>query len=291
MSNNLVSLVSTGAIIADCDGTIAPDVEKAHGICMANVIEDLSRKAGIEYSSQFFQHIWDAELGKGILNFTTNYVDSLDEDSTTLFMQEIESVENAENLYEAEYIRFSEEYANASYFQIRNGLGDLFRQAAQNGIPVAVLSNANQKVLEATLQAVFRHASLGEDLSSYLTVVMGKDTVEGLGYKAKPSRKAVYCVKDALEKRIGKSISLDNSIYIGDTENDYRASYAAGVGRTIACDNFQVAANVVRKPDSSGFLVIGNSASVMEAIRIYAINRAAHRHGPIPESLLKILGA
>lgn len=287
MSNNLVSLVATGAIFADCDGTIAPNVEKAHGKCMANVIKRLSQQAGIEYSDQFFQQVWEAELGKGILNFTKTYIDSLDEESSALFMSQIGSVENAENLYEEEYIRFSEDEANASYFEIRKGLADLFKQAAQNKIPVAVLSNANQKVLEATLKAVFRYASLGDDLSTYLAVVIGKDTIEGLGYKAKPSRQAVFCVKDALEKIIQKPISLDNSIFMGDTENDYRASRAAGVGRTIACDNFRVAANDAQGPDPSGFLVIGNEVNILDAIGIYAQNRASHRHGPTP----KVAGA
>ncbi len=284
MSNNLVSLVATGAIFADCDGTIAPDVEKAHGKCMANVVARLSKQAGIEFSSQFFHQVWEAELGKGILNFTKTYVESLDEESSSLFMKEIESAENGENLYEEEYIRFSKEEANAHYFRIRNGLGDLFKQAAQNSIPVAVLSNAKQRVLEATLFAVFFNAALGSDLSAYLTVVMGKDTIEGCGYKAKPSRQAVFCVKDALEKIIQKPISLDNSIFIGDTENDYRSSRAAGVGRTIACDNFRVAANDAQGPDPSGFLVIGNAVNVIDAIGIYAKNRASHRHGPTPKS-------
>lgn len=286
MSNNLVSLVSTGAILADCDGTIAPNVEKAHGKCMANVIKRLSQEAGIEYSDQFFQQVWEAELGKGILNFTKSYVDSLDEESASLFMQKISSIENAEILYEDEYIRFSQDRENASYFEIRNGLGDLFKQAAKNSIPVAVLSNANQKVLEATLKAVFKYATLGDDLSIYLGVVMGKDQIEALGYKAKPSRQAVYCVKDALEAKIGKPISLDNSIFLGDTENDYKSSRSAGVGRTIACDN-KVAANDVQGPDASGFLVIGHSVYVIDAIDVYAQNRASHRHGPMP----KVAGA
>ncbi|MDD3021076.1 MAG: HAD family hydrolase [Alphaproteobacteria bacterium] len=279
MSKNLVSLLSTGIIIADCDGTIAPKVEAAHGLCMANVVKDLSEKAGIEYSQSFFDSVWQAELGKGILNFTKQYVEGLDEESASFFMAQIGDLEKAEGLYEEAYIDFSRDVANSKYFEIRKGLAQLFSEAAANKIPVAVISNANQRVLEATLEAVFKLNGTPEAVKE-LTVVMGKNTIEGLGFKAKPHSGAVKCAQAAIEASIGKPVSLDNSIGIGDTMNDYLSFRSANVGRILACDNFKVAAEGMDGPDDSGFLTIGTECNVIDAVTRFAGNRDAHHHSP-----------
>ncbi|OIN85155.1 MAG: hypothetical protein AUJ12_09810 [Alphaproteobacteria bacterium CG1_02_46_17] len=278
MSKNLVSLLSTGIIIADCDGTIAPKVEAAHGLCMATVVKDLSEKAGIEYSQSFFDSVWQAELGKGILNFTKQYVASLDEDSAALFVSQIGSLENAERLYEETYIAFSLHEENESYFDVRKDLDVLFRQAANSNIPVAVISNANQKVLEATLAAVFKRAGAPEAVTECLTVILGKDTIEALGFKAKPSRGAVLCAQQAVENKIGRPVSLDNSIGLGDTKNDDLSFRSGCVGRIIHCKNFNDVADEMVGPDNSGYLIIGKNCSVTAAVGRFAANRDAHHH-------------
>lgn len=291
MSKNLVSVLATGMIVADCDGTIAPHVESAHGMCMAHVIKDISKKAGVEYSQSFFDRVWKAELGKGIVNFTNQYIASLDQDSAAQFGKAMGKIENAETQYEDTYIAFSranpeerffgedQPNPNGHYFEVRKGLVHAFQTAANNGIPVAVISNANQRVLEATLAATFKLAGAPETINA-ITIIKGKNTIEAEGYKAKPDRGAIFCAQKAVEEKIGRTVSLDNSIGLGDTDNDYKAFRSAGVGRIIACDNFKQAANEMDGPDSSGFLTIGKDCSVVDAADLFAKNRDSHHHAP-----------
>lgn len=278
MSNALRNIVAGGAIIADCDGTIAPIVESAHGLCMSNVVKRASENAGIEYSQSFFDEVWASELGKGILNFTKVYHSSLDPESADRFLSEIGSLEAAEGLYEEEYILFSEQPENSSYFEMRKGLKELFEGAAADGLPVAVLSNANQRVLQATLTATFRLAGMG-DYRDYIPVVMGKDAIEGQGFKAKPDRGAVICVQSKLQDQLGRAISLGNSIGLGDTPNDFKAFRAAGVGRILACENERDEGHL-DGPDVSGYLIVGAGVNVVDAVNRFATSPDAHHRAP-----------
>lgn len=280
MTNNLVSLVGGGALILDCDGTIAPHVEQVHGMCVAKAIERLSEQAGLGFSQNAYDQLWHQELGKGIFNFITQYINSLDDESRSAFLAVAKDAKNVELQYEEEYIRFSENPENAHIFVMREGLSKVFETAVQNGIPVSVISNANQRVLEATLRASLKGEGLG-DLSSVFTAVVGKDTVEGNGYKAKPDKGAIICVKEITEKALGgRTVSLANSIGFGDTSSDYTAFRQAGIPRIIACDNFFTAANDVTVPDKEGMLKVGLAHDVSAAVERFWQYPSAHHHSP-----------
>lgn len=275
MTKTRTELMSDGAHFFDCDGTISPYVEEAHGLCVAGVFERLIHQAGGRYSPELFHSMWEKELGRGINSFARVFLEAIDEKTAQRIRGnmgfpdgEDELYKAIEALYEEEYIRFSKDPQNAGYYMIRPGLAEIFERAASEKVPIAVISNANQRVLEATLTATLQYAGLLKgNLKDIFAVVMGKDTVESLGGSAKPDPSAIYCVRKAVEEVLKRPISLRNSIGWGDTPSDYKAFSKAGIAWIVACDNSvrEAANDGIGSPDEAGMLRVlpGQNVSVV----------------------------
>lgn len=273
MAHSYTKLMATGAHILDCDGTIAPYVEEAHGKCVANVLARLVHEQKGHFSQTLYDDIWEQELGRGINNFVRVYLDSIDQDVSCKIKKSLGFADGddglyvkIEDLYEEEYIRFSEDPQNGDYYRIRPGLKNVFEQATIDGIPVGVISNANQRVVEATLKATLKLAGMAEDgnLASIFTAVVGKDTVIASGAQAKPHPSAVYVLVNQMQQAIGKPIAVANSIGWGDTPTDYKAMGKAGLAWIVACNNHFHPANDLGEPDEGGLLRVGPEQDVTE---------------------------
>jgi phosphoglycolate phosphatase-like HAD superfamily hydrolase len=278
---NLTETSGVGMLVFDCDGTILPYVEKVHALCVAKVIKEASERAGIGYTKIIFNELWQQELGKGIQHFFEKYAENLGGIENKLFMAEIGTVANAERLYEDTYIDFAQQSENSRFFRMRNGLLDVFAAAAKAKVPMAVLSNANERVLRQSLRTGLDLAGQGDvDLKDIFAAVVGKDMVKKDGNQAKPHPSSILSVKSRVEEVTGAPVSLPNSIFFGDTLADYNAAKNAGTGRVIACDNTLEESEGMSGPDQDGFVVVGQHHNLCEALALYQTYPTQRHHDP-----------
>jgi len=192
----------------------------------------LHNKASISFDNSLFESVWIAGLGKGINNFYTVYRDSIvDTTARTSLDNVCASADVFEGIYEARYIKIADSVANNKkkyvayygyFFDLRKGVQKLINAANDKSIPVAVISNAQQATLEATLKASGVRG---------VGLVIGKDTVESAGYAAKPAGGSYLYGCDLL------GVKPENTLGAEDSNTGYASLVDAGVLTTIFCRN------------------------------------------------------
>lgn len=205
-------------LLIDCDGTLVPKAELMHEACVERTLQKLHQAHTVSYDREEFHKVWMAGLGKGIGPFYYQYLthvpglhEKLGNDIDVL-------VEMFEAAYEKAYIDF----VQIEKPELRHGMQDLITESKKHGLPVAIVSNANQAVLEAT---VYASGVRGIDL------IIGKDTVEDQGYQAKPEPGSYLYACDLLGVDVRKAIGLE------DSPSGYKSLQNAGVALKIFCQN------------------------------------------------------
>lgn len=289
MLQRIPGLLHNGAILLDCDGTIAEMAEEAHVDCVGTAVERVVKDAGLQFSRIVYDQIWEQELGKGILNFLEVYR-STHKSSARL----MPTASEIEAQYEEIYVQFATDVANRGYYRMHRGFVELFKTAAANGVPVAAVSNAKQRVLNATLSACIRE----EGIDNPFAVIVGVDAFSARGYAPKGKedeigrtykgtsydggieilqerleadyRRATEPSNSASRNPPKKIIHAENCIGGEDTAAGLEALLMSNVGRVIFFNNKASERDVIEGPDDRGVIQISPFHSVMDAIRGFA---------------------
>lgn len=224
---DLASMVGpNGALLFDCDGTLSALIERAHKECIKQTVHTVCMENRIPFDFDQFEVLWTQHLGRGILNFLTHFKLSLG----PAYNLNFPDPEIVEALYERNYIgNFAPATANAHFFRVRRGLISVFKAAVHSGTPAICVSNATQRVLEATLGAL--------GLRQYFNLIIGIDTVLKHGYQPKPHGGSYLCGIHLLQEQLEREISLTDSIGYEDTLGGITSLWRAGIGKIVMFDN------------------------------------------------------
>lgn len=216
------------AVLLDCDGTLVPAAEEVHEECVRQTMREFFGKADIPYTNETedrFKRIWTEGLGKGITNFYVAFEQSCTPQHQAKLSSVISDPLVFEGAYEHRYVTSD----LSALVQVRAGMEKFIDEAKAAGVPVAIVSNAKQKVLEATIRAA--------GLTHKVDLILGKDSVEALGFKAKPDGGSYLCAAELLSSNGGKEIDLGRSVGAEDTKTGLDSLRDAGVGQIIWCNN------------------------------------------------------
>lgn len=209
------------ALLIDCDGTIVPQAETIHQNTAQITLQQIHKEYNVAFNRDTFLSVWFAQLGKGMANFYKCYLKKTPTLSSQMINSSLsDSTQYFEDSYEDNY----KTYLKSKTPAIRKGLADLIKEARKNGLKIAAVSNATQSVLEQTINAC--------DLPPF-DLILGKDTVERMGYKAKPDGGSYICACDTL------GIKPEQSIGFEDTLSGYSSLVNANVGLRVYCHNDQ----------------------------------------------------
>ena len=232
MVNNTLSSHVSGVLL-DCDGTIFPNVEAAHEHCCGVVFSEALHALNISNDTDLISCVWQDQLGKGINNYFNVLIERFAEEfpDSANSINTLDSNE-LEKSYQYKYISLTQKVAShdptltdleQSFFEPRKGFFDLVQGAKSSGIPVAVVSNATQEVLEATLSTL--------DKSVDFDLIIGSDTVVKNGGKIKPSPDPYIQAMDELD------IDPENAFGYEDTKSGLNSLTDAGVRNRVFCNN------------------------------------------------------
>lgn len=269
------------AVLLDCDGTVVPYIELLHKKLFQEATIKLHQVIGIPFDEDLFTTVWNANLGAGIEVFFRSYKDNLPPEdveklddfcpSVSDFQKIISKIVNIRYWDIVERVTVGQEPEKTDYgrfFQIRPGLRELIEAAQSRNIPVAVISNAGQFALEATLKA---------SGIKNIDLVLGKDTVEDAGYEPKPAGGS-YLYGCAL-----LGVNPEDALGVEDTLTGFKSLIDAGVGTTVFCRNDEdVSVPAVRKcltiyePD----IILSHEDSVYQAVKDYLSGQSTPQQRP-----------
>ncbi len=217
-----MSLHKTKGLLIDCDGTIAVDAELHHGEVVRQTLRAIHEAAAVDFSTEYYDQIWLSQLGGGIKNFYNVYATGLNGHATQV-LEICPTPDDFVGRYESHYINAAS--TGEISLLVRRGFGDLIASAKELGVATAVISNANQTVLETTLNAI---QIPKPDL------ILGMDTVIRRGYEPKP-KPGSYILGTRL-------LDVDPKDCIGfeDTFGGIQSLVSAGVGSIVYCHNSDV---------------------------------------------------
>lgn len=222
--------MSYAAILLDCDGTIFPNVEMAHEACALKALENELNANGYDLNLPLLEQVWFDTLGAGIRNFYEAYANK----HLEVYDEDIReggiTPDTLMGIYEQNYIDLVNRVREfgpatgqeAAFFQVREGLEEMIKDAISRGITVSVVSNATQKILETTLSFID---------TSKMSLILGSDTVENAGYEIKPSH-GPYTMACGI-------LGIDPQTAIGfeDTASGLLALDSANIGTIVFCKN------------------------------------------------------
>lgn len=119
-------------------------------------------------------------------------------------------------------------------------------------IPMAVVTNNRR----STASELIRHAGLPSSLS----VVIGEEDVS----RPKPDPEGVYLAIEALQARVGRTLSPGRTVFLGDSQSDAGAATASG---TIGVGAGWPTGSIVHRPDNPYELVCRRTDELVAAVR------------------------
>ena len=218
--------MAISGFLFDCDGTIFPKVEQSHRAASINAIKTFYLQQNLQFDGQAANKIWSDVLGGGILNFLQTYINR-----TENFPTNIMTAEELEYDYERSFLdlvrRVNTGEANDTekdFFAVRKGFLPTIQNAYQTSVPVGVISNASQRILEATGSTV-------PEINQIAGLILGSDTVVAAGGQMKPAPDPF--------KQGGEHFGIDLADAVGyeDSGSGLLSLHHAGVGHIVFCDN------------------------------------------------------
>lgn len=213
--------MSFDGYLFDCDGSVVKNAELIHGKSVKLTLQDIFRKAGLDLPDDYFENTWVEQLGKGIANFYDTFAGGLDTAHQALVHQFSGHAAGFEQQYEQHYCDWAR--SGEAGLIVRKGLGSIVTMANDTNAPFAIISNAKQAVLNATVES--------SKIEGQIALVAGKDTVEAAGYKAKPEAGSYLYGCDTLGLDPARCLGLEDNV------SGLTSLVRAGVGTIIFCQN------------------------------------------------------
>ncbi|MFW6291371.1 MAG: HAD family hydrolase [Spirochaetota bacterium] len=132
------------------------------------------------------------------------------------------------------------------------GVLEMIEALDADGVPMAVVTNNRR----STASALIRHAGLPASLA----IVVGEEDVS----RPKPDPEGVFLAVAALERRDGRSIAPERTVFVGDSHSDAGAATASG---TIGVGAGWPPDSIVHRPDNPYELVCRRTEDFVAAVR------------------------
>jgi|GEM_PF-3360099 len=222
------------AFLFDCDGTIFPNVEKAHEAASCDTLRDAVAAHSKNVDYNLMATVWEEELGKGIRNFMQAYLDRhAKEFGETLPLL----AEQLEADYEDAYIQMAHRASlptatptEKHFFDVRHGVKEAVAEGRANGVLMVVASNATQRILDVSISA--SGIQFDDVIGSDTATAEGKAL--GFDWKPKPEGGPFQC---ALHRH---NVNPDNAIGFEDTGSGMQSLQKAGVTNIVRCKNHAI---------------------------------------------------
>lgn len=274
----------SGALLIDCDGTLILNAEDMHENCVWETLKKPLLSYGVSESRidilyKEYKAIWEKALGGGIDNFYNTFFSSMTFDIQASLRKGFpQGASVFEKAYEDLYINGSHEG-----LIVRPGMADLLRRAKAEGVPIALVSNAKQSVLEASAKAT--------GLKNYFDIILGKDVVQNMGYTPKPSGGSYILAQKMLYETTGKEVSLADSIGFEDTQTGLHSLKEACVGKIVWCNNGSEIQSAIEEPNSTdkhSILVMSPTENILSSL-LSSAHTEERRVGMIAASQLRVV--
>lgn len=222
--------LTQGALLFDCDGTITDETFLPH--IVGQTIKEIVESQGGKFDQEVFDQVFKINKGGGFDKYYNGYLTEAGLDQIKEHISEAEFSDQAID----RYLATTEAIANGEdvgvTFKINQDAITLIRWANENNIPVAIVTNANPRILKANLQA----ASIGiagetkREVFTNLTVHRGM-----YGGDSAPFRKPHPFPFEEACRLLG--VDPKHSIGFEDSANGHESLFRAKIGlRVHVCE-------------------------------------------------------
>lgn len=222
--------LSKGALLFDCDGTITDEnfLPTIVGKTIQKIVED----AGQTYNSDIFDEVFSTNKGGG---FDKYYMGYLNATNNLQILDDVSIDEFSERSIDY-YLTTAKNIAAGTEkeisFKFNQDAVDLIKWANENNVPVSIVTNANEKIVRANLQAAGIGIAGETDGEVYTQLVVDR-SMYGKGAPLRkpnpfPFEEACYLL----------GVDPANCIGFEDSANGHLSLFRANIGlRVHVCEH------------------------------------------------------